>query len=122
MKNINKCFRILTMMVLIAMTFTSCTKVQYENKQTIKSLYKIYKDGEISECKHNGKTVYSAYYNYYDGGGAVYDKDGVQIGNCNYAWSQPDPICEELTECEVIYRVKDHIGGKPAVDKYNLGK
>ena len=37
-----------------------------------------------------------------------------------YVETDDDSICGQLTECEVGYRVKDNIWGKPAVDKYGL--
>ena len=110
----------LTTMLTIGLT--SCKKNSFENASTLRKLYKTYKNGEISECKHNGQTVYSTGLNAYDAGGAVYDKDGKQIGTCNFAWGQPNPICVQLTDCETIYRVKDNIWGQLAVDKYGLGK
>src|SRR5690625_2071687 len=122
MKNHIKIFTLLTMIFILSIGISSCKKDNFENKQTIKELYKTYKNGEISECKHDGQTVYSTGLNAYDAGGAVYNKNGKQIGTCNYAWGQPDPICGQLTECEVIYRVKDNIWGQPAVDKYGLEK
>jgi len=122
MKNQIKLFTLLTLILILSIGISSCKKDDFENKQTLKKLYKTYKNGEISECKYNGQTVYSAGLNAYDAGGAVYDKDGKQIGTCNYAWGQPDPICGQLTDCETIYRVKDNIWGQPAVDKYELGK
>lgn len=100
----------------------SCKKDNIENKQTLDQLYRIYKSGEISECKFNGQTVYSAGLNAGDAGTVIYDKDGKQIGACNYAWGNVDTICNQLTTCEVIYRVNDNIWGQPAVDKYSLGK
>jgi hypothetical protein len=103
---------------IIALIF-SCNKKD-DNIKTIKNLHKTYKDGEISECTHNGETVYSCGINAYDAGSVVYDKDGEIIGSCNYAWGTVDPICGELEDCEVIYRVKDNIWGQPHVDKYGL--
>ncbi len=78
--------------------------------------------GEIDECKYKGELVYVAGSNYYDAGSAVYDKHGNSIGTCNYAWGPVDSLCKQLTNCEVIYRVKDHITGLPSVDKYKLTK
>lgn len=101
---------------------SSCKKEDAPNKETLKQLYKIYSNGEISECKYNGQTLYSAALNAYDAGGAVYDKNGKQIGVCNYAWGSVDSICSKLNECEVIYRVKNNIWGSPAIDKYKLGE
>ncbi len=113
---------ILTMTVFMSIVILSCKKDNIENKQTLDQLYKIYKSGEISECKFNGQTVYSAGLNAMDAGSVIYDKDGKQIGSCNYGWGHVDTICNQLTGCEVIYRVTDNIWGQPAVNKYSLGK
>lgn len=93
-----------------------------KNMKALKELYKRYKDGEIRECIYKGQTVYCAGINAYDAGSYVYDREGNEIGRCNYAWKNVDSICEQLTDCEVIYRVKGNIWGLPAVDKYQLGK
>ncbi len=112
----------LTLTTLLILGVTSCKKDDIENKGTLEQLYKTYKNGEISECKYNGQTVYSAGLNVYDSGSVIYDKDGKQIGTCNYAWEQADAICGQMTACETIYRIKDNIWGQPAVDKYGLGQ
>lgn len=105
----------------LALCISACLKGNPENKQTLRKLYKTYKSGVISECKYQGKTVYSAGLNAYDAGSSVYDADGKVMGTCNYAWGSVDSICHQLTDCEVIYRVKNNIWGQPAVDKYSLG-
>ncbi len=112
--------KILICLSLLLVLAMSCNK-KNDNIGTIKKLHKTYKNGEISECTHDGETVYSCGINAYDAGGTVYNKDGEIIGSCNYAWSTPDPICGELEDCEVIYRVDDNIWGQPHVDKYDLG-
>jgi len=112
----------LTMTVLLSIGVVSCDKNNIENKETLKELYKVYKNGEIDECKYNGQTVYCAGLNAYDAGSVIYDKNGKQIGSCNYTLGNVEPICGQLKNCEVIYRVKDNIWGEPAVDKYRLGK
>jgi hypothetical protein len=120
-----KAFTILTLLtltIILSTTFSSCKKDDLENKRTLKQLYKTYKNGEISECQYNGQTVYNAGLNAVDAGSVVYDNDGNEIGNCNYGWGNVDSLCGQLTDCEVIYRIKDNIWGQPAVDKYNLGK
>ncbi len=110
----------LMMSLMLSIAIISCNKNNFANKKTLQKLYKTYKNGEISECKLKGQTVYSAGLNAYDAGGAVYDKDGNLIGNCNFAWGQVDSICMQVTDCQTIYRVKNNISGKPAVDKYGL--
>lgn len=85
-------------------------KDSVRNVKTIKMLYKEYKNGEISECKYKGKTVCRAVLNAYDAASHIYDTEGNLIGTCNYAWGMPDPICWELTDFEVIYRVKKIFG------------
>lgn len=122
MKTQIKLFVLLTTAVLLATGISACKKEDFENERTIKQLYKTYKNGEISACIYQGQLVYSAGLNAYDAGSAVYNEDGKRIGVCNYAWGNADPICGELTDCEVIYRVKGNIWGQPAVDKYGLGK
>ncbi len=99
-------------------SLTSCKKD--ENQTTLNQLYQNYKNGEITECTLNGETVYSGSLNAYDAGTTIYDKDGEVIGSCNYAWNQVDDICNEVTDCEVIYRTSNNIWGQPAVDKYDL--
>ena len=110
----------ITLVAIITMFFYSCEKDN--NKATLKKLYKMYKDGEIDECKYKGDIVYCAGLNAFDAGAVIYDKDGKQIGSCSYAWGPVDSICKQLTNCKVIYRVKNNIWGEPAVDKYGLGK
>ncbi|MNE59762.1 hypothetical protein D3C87_21230 [compost metagenome] len=101
---------------------TSCKKKKVENWETMKKLYKTYKNGEISQCKYNDETVFTAQLNAYDAETVVFDKNGKKIGSCNYGWGSVDPICNELKSCEAIYRVDKNIWGLPAVDKYDLKK
>lgn len=117
MKNKTKIFTILILIISLG-TF-SCKKDSSANG-TLKKLYKTYRSGEISECKFNGALVYSAGLNATDAGNQIYDIDGNKIGNCSYGWGNVDSICKQLTDCEVIYRIKDNIWGQPAVDKYGL--
>ncbi|MFT7344474.1 MAG: hypothetical protein ACI9XP_001059 [Lentimonas sp.] len=110
--------------VLITIAFlttTGCNKHKVDNWRTIKKLHKNYKNGEIDECQFNGETVYSAALNATDSGNQIFDIDGIQIGDCNYAWGPVDPMCGELQDCETIYRIEDNIWGRPHVDKYDLG-
>ena len=112
-----KIISLLALMIIGCLsTLASCKKEKLDNKKTLKVLYKTYEDGKISKCHHNGKTIYVGELNAYDAGSSVYDKDGHQIGSCNYAWGQIDPICHELQDCLVIYRVEDNIWGQSAVD------
>jgi hypothetical protein len=49
------------------------------------------------------------------GGGGIYDANGKSVASCNYAWSDVEPICEKLENCQAIYRVRNNIWGLPAV-------
>ena len=113
---------LLLSLTMILFVNTSCKKKKPEHWKTMKELYKTYKNGEISECKYKGETVFTAGLNAYDAGTVVYDKDGKKIGSCSYGWGSVDAICNELKNCETIYRVDKNIWGEPAVDKYDLGK
>ena len=111
------------MLLLIAnimLCFTSCRKENTSIPTTLESLYSIYKDGEIDECKYHNETVFEAGYNAYDAGSIIYDSKGNRIGACNYAWGHVDPICTQLQDCIVIYRGHNHISGQPFVDTYGL--
>ena len=118
MKILSTLFTLLSILVLT----NGCEKENSDNWQTLKQLHKTFKNGEIDECIYNGQTVYCAGLNAYDAGSSVYDKDGNVIGSCNYAWARVDSICQQLKECEVVYRVDNNIWGLPAVDKYGLAK
>lgn len=97
-----------------------CREDNFENSETLRNLYKKYKNGVISECKLNGEKVYTASENAYDASTYIYDKDFNQVGICNYAWGSVDQICKDLIDCETIYRCKGHISGQPSIDKYGL--
>jgi hypothetical protein len=112
---------ILFLTTMLIVCLTSCEE-DFENASTLKKLYKTYKNGSIDECKYNDQTVYRATLNVYDANVVIHDKNGKQIGTCNYAWEQFDVICTKLTDCETIYRCKDNIWGFPEIDKYGLGK
>ena len=84
----------------------ACNKDEVENDvniETLNSLYSIYKNGKIDECKYNNKIVYVAGLNVYDAGSIVYDLDGNMLGDCNYALGNVDLICGLLDDCRVIY-------------------
>lgn len=121
MRDAKKIF-LLTTITILSMITISCKQDEIDNWGTLKELYNIYKDGEISECKYNGQTVYDAGLNAYDAGSVVYDKKGKVKGACNFAWGNVDSICGQLTYCEVIYRVENNIWGLEPVDKYGLKK
>ena len=110
------------MSVMFSIAISSCNKDAVANWKTLKKLYKTYENGEISECKHNGQVVYRGALSATDAGEEIYNIDGKQIGNCDYAWGNADQICRELTDCEVFYRSEDNIWGRPAIDIYSLGK
>lgn len=105
------------------MVFSNFQNDSVKNGKVLKKLYKIYKEGEISECKYKGETVYSATLNAYDADVRVYDGKGEVMGSSNYGWGRHvDTVCRQLTDCRVIYRVKGNIWGMPAVDKYGLAE
>ncbi|RWU08233.1 hypothetical protein [Pedobacter chitinilyticus] len=108
--------------VVLLLSCLSCSKDIVENKKTLDKLYEVYKNGQISICKYNGQTVYSAMQNVYDSPEVIYDKNGNPIGNCNYAWGQVDAMCKEVTNCKIIYMVKDNIWGQSATNVFKLGK
>lgn len=122
MKNHPAFLAALAAVVLFLCASAGCRHEFIENEQTLRNLYQVYKNGEIRECQHNGQAVFMASLNAYDAGSSVFDKDGNAIGTCNPAYGQADPICNEITGCQVIYRVKNNIWGLPAVDKYGLGQ
>lgn len=93
-----------------------------DNRKTLQKLYEVYKKGDIAECTFKGDTVYNAGLNAYDAGSKIFDKEGNEIGTCNYAWGPVLPICTALQDCEVIYRCENHITGNPPVDKYGLSE
>ncbi|MEM0997651.1 MAG: hypothetical protein AAGN35_11245 [Bacteroidota bacterium] len=80
-----------------------------------------YEQGEVSRCNFNGQTVYFGQRNAPDGGAEIYDDKGRQIGVCYYSTNRVDAPCESAMGCEVIYRIKPNIWGKPGV-KYNPKK
>ena len=97
-------------------------KEAVKENPALKKLFEKYRVGQIEECTLDGKTVYHAGINAYDAGSEIYDQEGNSIAVCNYATRKVDAACEQLTECEAIYRCEKHISGKPAVDKYGLAK
>lgn len=109
-------------LLLLFLPGLSCEKESSEQADGLEKLYRTYADGEISECVLEGEKVYTASQNLVDSPVKVYDRQGNQVAECNYAWGKVDAVCEDLTNCEVVYRVADHISGNPAVDKYGLAK
>lgn len=99
------------------LNFTNC-KNEKIHAEPLSQLLETYENGVISECMFNGAIVYTAELNTHDAILFIYDMDGNQIGNCH--WAQPDQMCSELKECEVIYRVNNNIWGQPAVNKYGF--
>lgn len=101
----------------------SCKKENTENRKILNKLYDEYKDGEISICKYNDETIYSAVHNAYHAGSSIFDKNGNLLGTCNYGWGlKADPICKQVTNCKIIYMVKDNIWGQPATNLFKLGQ
>ncbi len=111
----------LAALIFLAATI-GCNKEDTWHRNVLQALYKVYKQGEIDECRLNGKLVYVAGLNAYDAGAEIVDTTGRKLGSCNYAWGQVDSICKQLKSCEVVYRCEDHITGQPFVDKYGLSR
>lgn len=105
--------------VLPVFSISGCQKNK-DKKTVLKELYKLYENGQISECTLDGKTVFTGSINAYDAPTVVYDEKGNEIGTCNYAWGSVDPLCYELKGCKVVYCVENNIWGQPSVDKYDL--
>ena len=79
-----------------------------------------FEQGEISKCMLNGSEVFHCRLNANDAGSEIFNTDAEKIHVCNAAWGQtPDPECEQLTDCEVLWRVKDNIWGLAPVDNLN---
>jgi hypothetical protein len=101
---------------------SACDKDRTGQETAVKKLFAVYSNGEISECHHKGARVYSASVNAHDAETRIYDAEGKETGSCFYSTGAVDAICNDLDECETIYRCTNHISGQPAVDKYGLSK
>lgn len=99
---------------------TSCKKPEVENIETLKSLYKVYKFGEIDKAILKNKIVFCGQLDMFDASTVIYSNEGVYLGICNWAWGPVDQICDKLTNTEVIYRCENHTTGQPPIDKFNL--
>lgn len=119
MKTIIKLTLIISIMFIC---FSACKQDNAITKAGLHTIYSNFKNGEISECKLNEQTVYTASENAYDVSTFIYDVNGKKLGECNWAWGKPDTICTQLKNCETIYRCKNHISGLPFTDKYGLSK
>ncbi|KAB1065572.1 hypothetical protein [Salibacter halophilus] len=104
-------------LITISLSALSCSR---EKETTLNDVFKKYQNGKISECQYNGKLIYVGQLNAYDAGSKVYDNKGNEIGTCNYAWGNIDPVCGQKKNCEVIYCIKDNIWGEKEVNKYGL--
>ena len=108
----------ITSMILFSM---SCKKESCQHMATLQKLYPLYKDGFIEQCTYQNEIVFCAELNAYDAPLMIYNQEGNPIGTCNYAWGIVDSICNQLENCETIYRVRNNIWGQPAIDRYGLG-
>lgn len=110
-----------TLGCLIALN--GCKKDVEIKHATLIKLVKKYDNSTISECRYQGQIVYRVSINVDDGGSFIYDEsDSKLMGTCNFAWGNPDQICYELSDCEVVYRNADNLWGMPAVDKFGITK
>lgn len=125
MNMFSKLFDFKWIIMLSLLFFSSCMEnaaINPKEKSIIESLLNKYKDGSIESCQYNNQIVYTAQLNAYDAGSVIFNVEGKQIADCNYAWGKVDKICEKISSCEAVYTVKDNIWGKPSIDKYNLIK
>jgi len=99
---------------------SACRKDHAVNRMVLLKLHREYRSGEISTGFWQGNRVYVCALNAYDAGSTVYNEKGSEIGSCNYAWGSVDPVCEQVSGAEVIYRVYPNIWGKPRVNRYRL--
>jgi hypothetical protein len=123
-------------MLLLAMVFLgACHKRQVQNTITAEQeevivapvlpeadlgtvqqgLVTEYLRGEIAQCQYRGAIVYKCSRNAPDAGTEIFDAYGTRIGRCYASTNQIDAICNEATDCKVIYRVAKNIWGKPEV-------
>ena len=65
----------------------------------------------LAACTYEGEKYYLTQTNAYDAPGGIMNANLESAGNCNYGWGQPDPICEQITDCQAIYVIKDNIWG-----------
>lgn len=114
--------QLVVLLLLLFIGLFSCKQDVAIAKPGIHTIYLTFKNGSIDECKLKGQTVYVAGLNANDAGAIIFDVEGKEIGNCNWAWGKPDTICRQLTDCDVVYRCQNHISGEPFVDKYGLSK
>lgn len=92
-----------------------------DNMDNIKKLYETFQHGKIVACKFKGERVYYAHLSCRDCSTIIFNKNGKHIGTCNYSWiKRIDSICNQITDCKVIYRVENNIWGDSPVDKYGL--
>jgi hypothetical protein len=111
-------------LLVLVMTFLACkdTKTVSTNPNTDVPIFSPavlvanYKLGEVKRCEYEGKTIYICSNNAPDAGNEIFDEKGRQIGVCYYSTNRVDPPCEGATGCEVLYRVKPNIWGKPGVE------
>ncbi len=85
------------------MTFT-------ENK-----LIKLYRNGEVNLCSWKNRKVYSCQLNAYDSGFEIFDINCQKLGGCYYQTNNYPEMCEELTNCQTLYRTDKNIWGRPPV-------
>jgi hypothetical protein len=104
----------------LAWAAPGCEKSGDRHTGALASLLSNYANGEITECMHKGSKVYSASQNVFDAETRIYDRDGKEVGTCFFSTGTVDAICNELKDCETVYRCRNHISGQPPVDKYDL--
>lgn len=91
-----------------------------DSMEVVKKLFESYREGSISKCDYNGTPVYVCEQNAFDAGSVIYSETGEKLGECLPSTGMVPDICNQVFNCEPIWRVKGNIWGQPAVDVYGL--
>jgi hypothetical protein len=103
-------------------SIVSCRKEKSDSMETLRKLYKEYKNGEIDCAYYGTEKVFRASENAYDAPTIIYNSDGEKIATCNYAFGDVDAICDDIIFDRVVYRCRHHISGENFIDVYGLSR
>ncbi len=109
------------LLVLAASCRSRSGPVSDVNDETVaRELFATFRDGEINRCKLNDKTVWSCGQNAYDAGLQIFDEKGTKIGECLFSTGMVDEICNQIVDCEAVWRQEKNIWGLPGVNLYGF--